>query len=106
MAGAPIGNHNGLKGRLWAEALKRAISRKAAGCLEHGLDKLADLLVAAAENGDQWAMLEIGNRLDGKAAQAIQFQDDDGSPIGLSVTFGRPLPDDRVSPEARLPLSS
>jgi len=101
---APFGNQNGLKGRIWAEALRRAISRKANGDLNHGLDSLADKLVQSALDGEQWAILELGNRLDGKPAQAVSIEDPDGQPIGLAVVYGRT--EDRVSTEAPNTLSS
>ena len=60
----------GKEGKLWADAIKRAISRRKAG-LSNGLDSLADKLVDLAENGESWALKEIGDRLDGKPAQSM-----------------------------------
>ncbi len=78
---APLGNQNARKARLWKGALDRAMARIAEGAgVEAGLDKCADQLVRAAMNGDQWALLEIGNRYDGKPAQPISG-DDEGPPI-------------------------
>ena len=79
LGGAPAGNRNAAKAKLWEQAIKRAIARKANGDINHGLDTLADKLVAAAESGDQWALKEIGDRLDGKPAQAITGEG--GGPI-------------------------
>lgn len=45
------------------------------------------------------------DRAHGKPKQAVQIEDSDGLPLGLSVTFGRTA-DDRVSTETRMPLSS
>jgi phage terminase large subunit-like protein len=84
VAGAPVGNQNARKAKIWTDAVKRAISRRANGDLSGGLDTLADKLVIAAESGEQWAMLELGNRLDGKPAQAIVGGDEDDNPIQVS----------------------
>lgn len=70
MAGAPKGNRNGAKGSMWANAIKRALAR-AGGSIDAGVDKVADKLVASAQNGDQWAINEIGNRLDGKPTEHL-----------------------------------
>lgn len=75
--GAPIGNQNAKKNKLWADALNRAL------LAEDGkkLRALADKLIARAEEGDVTALKEIGDRLDGKPAQAITGAD--GGPVQL-----------------------
>lgn len=79
---APVGNKFAAKAKIWEQAIKRALARKSNDSIDKGLDSLADKLVAAAENGDQWALREIGDRLDGKPAQAI-VGDDDAPPIRI-----------------------
>lgn len=55
----------------------RALARKS-GSVEAGLDAAADkLALMAIDDGDRWALEEIGNRLDGKPAQAIIGGDED-----------------------------
>jgi molecular chaperone GrpE (heat shock protein) len=76
---APVGNQNAKKGRLWQDAIKRAIARKHNGDLNHGLDTLAEKLVDAVANGDLQAIKELGDRIDGKPAQAITGAD--GGPL-------------------------
>lgn len=60
----------------------RALARKAES-IDGGLDKAADKLVALAiDDGDKWALEELGDRLDGKPAQSVTHQgDEDGGPI-------------------------
>lgn len=83
MAGAPVGNQNARKQKRWESAITRALAKVAAGAgVEAGLDSLAEQLVAAALKGEQWALLEVGNRLDGKPAQIIGG-DDDLPPVKL-----------------------
>lgn len=59
----------------------RALARKC-GSVEAGLDKAADKLATLAiDDGDKWALEEIGDRLDGKPAQAIIGGEDDDPAI-------------------------
>jgi hypothetical protein len=83
MAGAPVGNQNAKKGRIWAEAIKRAVARKFNGDLNHGLDRLAEKLVDAVSNGDLPALKEFGDRMEGKPAQAIIGGEDDDPPVRI-----------------------
>jgi hypothetical protein len=78
---APVGNQNAKKARLWADAIRRAVARRAGGDLSVGLDTLADKLIAAVETGDLPALKEFGDRMDGKPAQAIIGGDEDDPPI-------------------------
>lgn len=78
--GAPLGNKNFVKNKPWAEAIARALARKAKG-KQDGLNLVADQLVAAALNGDQWAIKEIGERTDGKAAQSVTVAGDSEAPL-------------------------
>jgi hypothetical protein len=65
---------------MWRDAIKRALARKS-GSVEAGLDAAADKLAKLAiDDGDKWALEEIGNRLDGKVPQAI-VGDDDAPPV-------------------------
>lgn len=85
MAGAPFGNKNGSKGKRWQEAIDKALKRFNRAATEddpatqvktgEALDHIAQTVVAAAIDGDWWAVAEIGNRLDGKPAQSIDFTD-------------------------------
>lgn len=60
----------------------RALARKSGVDIDAGLDKAADKLVALAiDMGDQWAITEIGNRIDGKPAQALHVSGEDGGPV-------------------------
>jgi hypothetical protein len=77
MAGAPVGNQNAAKAKRWADALNKALVRF---CTEDGkvkageaLDKIAEAVVLQALAGGKDAWQEIGNRLDGKAAQAVEL---------------------------------
>lgn len=78
---APTGNSNAAKGRLWHDAIKRAVARKYNGDLSHGLDALAEKLVEAVASGELQALKEFGDRIDGKAAQAVTLSGDEDNPL-------------------------
>ena len=77
--GAPLGNNNAAKGKLWTDAIKRALARRS-DTVEGGLNDLADTFIEAVANGDAWAMKELGDRLEGKPAQTniLGNEDPDG----------------------------
>lgn len=81
--GAQPGNINAKKGRIWEEAIKRALARASNKSVDAGLDTIADKLISAATAGDQWAIVELGNRLDGKPAQVIIGGDENDPPIRI-----------------------
>lgn len=83
MAGAPLGNQNEAKGKRWAGALRRALHEYADDTVKQGeaLLELAKRVVKDALEGDAAARKEIGERLDGKAAQSLTVSGDEDNPI-------------------------
>jgi hypothetical protein len=77
--GAPLGNQNGKKGKLFYNQLRKVLvqedSRK--------LRTIAEKLVDAAEQGEPWAVKEIMDRVDGKSVQATEISGIDGEAIEL-----------------------
>lgn len=66
--GAPLGNKNSSKeNRLWAETIRRAVVQADGAQLR----RIAEKLLTMAEAGDIQAIKELGDRIDGKAAQPI-----------------------------------
>ena len=68
--GAPKGNTNGATSadvRPWRSALNRAIAQDNAKRVRQAAEQLLDL----AANGEQWAVKELADRLDGKAVQQV-----------------------------------
>ena len=85
-AGAPIGNKNATKNRLWRDALNKRLREYSPGedsKVEHywALQKIADKLIEQALEGDIQAIKEIGDRVDGKAVQAISGDPD--NPVAI-----------------------
>lgn len=82
MAGAPKGNQNAAKGRMFKDALRKALK-------EDGVDRLpliAQTLVEKAIDGEQWAVQEVANRLDGKPAQEVAVTGEDGGPLKAQIS--------------------
>jgi hypothetical protein len=78
MAGAPPGNTNAKDGRMWRDAVRRAV------LADDGrrLRMIADALLDKAAEGDVSAIRELGDRLDGKPAQMIGVgQDPNAAPV-------------------------
>lgn len=73
--------------KLWREALRRAVLKRVDK--EQRLDRIAEKVVAAAEDGKLDAAKEIGDRLDGKAAQAIIGGDADDPAIRIITRIER-----------------
>ncbi len=79
--------------KLWRDALMRAVKRRAQGKGKpQRLEMIANKCVEAALEGDK----EIGDRLDGKAAQSHEVMGQDGGP--LYVITGVP---ERTADEAQ-----
>jgi hypothetical protein len=79
--GAPIGNQNGKKGKLFYNQLRKALVQEDSLKLR----KIADKLVDAAEKGEPWAIKEVIDRVDGRAVQATEISGVDGDAIELKL---------------------
>lgn len=90
--GAPLGNQNRVKSKRWEDALARALARKG-GSLSKGLDLVADQVIEKALNGEFSALVEIGNRMDGKPAQQQIMTGADGESLQIGPLVIR-FPDD------------
>lgn len=69
--GAPIGNKNAAKAKVWHAAILRALERRDQSRTDgiKELDALAEKLLQLVAAGDLAALKEFGDRLDGKPAQ-------------------------------------
>jgi hypothetical protein len=85
--GAPFGNANGAKQRMFYDKLRLVLTQE-----PHRLRKIAEQLVSKAEEGEAWAIKELIDRVDGKSVQAMTVANEDGSPLlaGIRVEFIRP----------------
>lgn len=64
--GAPIGNKNAGKAKIWEQALHRHMAQR-----PKDLEEAALALFEAAKQGDVSALKEIGDRLDGKVKTVV-----------------------------------
>lgn len=86
--GAPIGNQNGKKQRIWHAAIIRALETRDKSRLDgkKELDALADKLLDLVAAGELNALKEFGDRLDGKPSQMlIHNGDEDGGPVNVEA---------------------
>lgn len=74
---APLGNKNAHKGRMWHDALKRAIAQDDGVRLRQAAETLLD----RAAEGEGWAIKELADRLDGKAFQSVEITGDSDNPL-------------------------
>lgn len=74
---APLGNKNAHKGRMWHDALRKAITQDDGKRLR----KAAEILLDKAAEGEGWAIREIADRLDGKPFQSVELTGDADNPL-------------------------
>ncbi len=79
---APVGNRNAAKAKVWTAAIERALERrKGLGAGIKAIDDLADKLIDECLTGNLMALQELGNRLEGKPAQAVLLSGDEDNPL-------------------------
>lgn len=66
--GAPKGNTNSAKGKMWEGAIRRAINED-----REALHEIAKKVLAEARAGEPWAITELRNTLDGKPKEHVQI---------------------------------
>lgn len=88
---APVGNQNAVKAKPWAAALTRALERRSLVEQKAGLDQLADKLIDSCLEGNLGALQELGNRLDGKPAQALTVSGDEDNPLRMVQRIERSI---------------
>lgn len=77
--GAPKGNTNGAKAKMWEGAIRRAINED-----RSALHDIAKKVLAEARLGEPWAITELRNTLDGKPTEHVKV---DGT-IEHVTTYG------------------
>ncbi len=78
-SGNPSGQQ---KEKLWRKSLDRAIAQDDGERLRKAAEKLLDL----AASGEMWATRELGDRLDGKAAQQLIHSGDSENPVVIQAS--------------------
>jgi hypothetical protein len=86
--GAPEGNDNARKGKLFYDQLRRVLVQND----QRKLRNISDKLVEAAEKGEAWAIKEIMDRMDGKAVAIQEVTGPNGAELktGFTLVFEEP----------------
>jgi hypothetical protein len=86
--GAPEGNDNAKKGKMFYDQLRKVLVQND----QRKLRNISDKLVEAAEKGEAWAIKEIMDRMDGKPVAIQEVQGPDGTQLkgGFILTFEEP----------------
>jgi hypothetical protein len=69
--GAPVGNNNGQKNRIWTLAIQKALEQRSKGDQMKSLIELANKLIDNCLEGDMTALKEFGDRMEGKPQQSV-----------------------------------
>lgn len=93
--GAPEGNDNARKGKLFYDQLRKVLVQNDSLKLRQVSEKLVD----AAIEGEPWAVKEVIDRMDGKAVAIQEIQGPDGTQLkaGFVLTFEEPNGNDSGS---------
>lgn len=85
--GAPEGNQNAKKGKVFFDELRKFFAQNPQKKRE-----IVEGLVEAAIAREPWAVKEIMDRMDGKPHQSTSIEDGEGNPLlsGIQVTFVKP----------------
>jgi hypothetical protein len=78
--GAPLGNDNNRKHQYWSDALRKHIVQN-----PKDLASAAQALFDKAKDGDVMAIKEIGDRLEGKPAQALNIGGQEDNPLVTEI---------------------
>jgi hypothetical protein len=93
--GAPVGNDNAKKGKLFYDQLRKVLVQND----QLKLRQVSEKLVDAAIEGEPWAVKEIIDRMDGKPVAVQEIQGPDGTQLkaGFVLTFEEPNGNDSGS---------
>lgn len=87
--GAPEGNDNAKKGKMFYDQLRKVLVQND----QRKLRNISDKLVEAAEKGEAWAIKEIMDRMDGKPVAIQEVQGPNGAELktGFTLIFEEPV---------------
>lgn len=83
--GAPEGNNNGGKSRPFYNQLRKILAQEETTLAEknRSLYKIGQQLIKQAAAGEEWAIKEFANRMDGKAIQGVELTGEGGVPLNM-----------------------
>jgi|APCry1669191860_1035381.scaffolds.fasta_scaffold07947_5 hypothetical protein len=83
--GAPLGNRNNVKGKMIYDVLRKRLIQS-----PERLERIVEVLISEAENGKEWAIKEIMDRVDGKPTQFNVLETDATVMPTIEVRFVSP----------------
>jgi len=86
MAGAPLGNNNAAKAKVWSAAIDRALDKRTRKEGKDALDELAEKLLLLCDKGELGALKELGDRKEGKPAQSVSIGNEEGETFKTEST--------------------
>ena len=92
--GAPIGNTNGAKAKVWTAAINRALDKRTKLEGKEAIDALAEKLLGLCDENNLLALREFGDRMEGKAAQSLAIGNEEGKSFKISAVELLPLASD------------
>lgn len=82
--GAPQNNKNAARAKLFQDSLRKIIvQEESLPEKKRRLHKAADQLLNQAAKGEEWAIKELANRLDGKAVQGVELAGPEGESLNM-----------------------
>ena len=86
--GAPVGNDNAKKGKMFYDQLRKVLVQND----QFKLRKISDQLVDMAIKGEAWAIKEVMDRMDGKPVATQELSGPDGALLktGFTLVFEEP----------------
>lgn len=85
--GAPKGNDNAAKGKLFEGVLRRALMEQDG----YKLRQIAEAIIAKAIDGDMMAARELLDRFDGKPKQQVEVSGDVENPLAILTVSAEAL---------------
>lgn len=79
--GAPEGNTNAANGVRWRHAIDSALAKRCKSDGQKALVEIATAMIEKCLEGDMTAIKEIGDRIDGKVAQALNVGGQQDNPF-------------------------
>lgn len=79
--GAPQGNQNAVKAKRIRDALLKELGRAGSGDVDKGLEPIVKKIIKLAKDGEQWAVQEVFNRIEGRVAQSVEMSGPNGGDL-------------------------
>lgn len=79
--GAPLGNQNGARPKRIRDAILKELGHRGKGDIEAGLKPIIEKLYMLAKGGEQWAVQELFNRVEGRIPAAVELTGANGGDL-------------------------